>query len=106
MKDRKKRKQKRPRKRRHNRKAVAVLLDNPPLPPAISVASPQDKPVLARHRVVRCERCRTYLCDLFLKRCDPGTRASVLVTLKCRNKSCRRANQVDVDLVNEDPSKR
>lgn len=55
-----------------------------------------------RHRVLRCERCRTYLFDVFLKRCDPGTNASLIITMKCRNKKCRRTNQVSVDLVNED----
>jgi hypothetical protein len=56
-----------------------------------------------RHRVLRCERCRTYLFDVDLARCDPGSNATVVITLKCRNKKCRKANQVTVDLINEDP---
>jgi hypothetical protein len=64
------------------------------------VRAPPVRNTPARHRILRCERCRTYLFDIFLVRCDPGTETSFIVTMKCRNKRCRRTNQVSVDLVN------
>ena len=72
----------------------------PDLSPPIPIVTGRDKP--QRHRVLRCERCRTYLFDIFLVSCEPGTKTSFIVTMKCRNKGCRRTNQVSVDLVNED----
>jgi len=57
----------------------------------------------ARRRVIRCEKCRSYLFDVDLLRCDPGTVACILVSLRCRNSRCRKPNQVTIDLVNDDP---
>jgi len=68
--------------------------------PVKPVRAPPARNTPARHRILRCERCRTYLFDIFLVRCDPGTETSFIVTMKCRNKRCRRTNQVSVDLVN------
>lgn len=56
-----------------------------------------------RRRVIRCEKCRSYLFDVDLLRCNPGTQACVLIMLRCRNSKCRKPNQVTIDLVNEDP---
>lgn len=55
--------------------------------------------------MLRCDRCRTYLFDIDLMRCDEGTRAQIIIGLKCRNKKCRKPNQVTIDLVNEDKPK-
>lgn len=56
----------------------------------------------SRRRVVRCEKCRSYLFDIDLVRCDPGTVACVLISMRCRNTRCRKPNQVTIDVVNED----
>jgi hypothetical protein len=56
----------------------------------------------SRRRVVRCEKCRSYLFDIDLVRCDPGTMACVLISMRCRNSRCRKPNQVTIDVVNED----
>jgi hypothetical protein len=80
----------------------------PKLPAPVAEA-PQPKPKApvqpARHRTTRCEKCRTYLLDIELLRCDPGSRAEVLISLKCRNKKCKHSNQVTIDLENTDPPK-
>jgi len=59
-----------------------------------------------RRRVIRCEKCRSYLFDIDLVRCDPGTQASVLIAMRCRNTKCRKPNQVTIDIVNEDKPRR
>ena len=65
--------------------------------------APKPPRVPARRRVIRCDKCRSYLFDIDLLRCDPGTKACVLISLRCRNKKCRKPNQVTIDLVNNDP---
>lgn len=67
--------------------------------------APAAPPRPSRHRVLRCDRCRTYLFDIDLMRCDEGTRAQIIISLKCRNKKCRKMNQVTIDLINEDERK-
>lgn len=55
-----------------------------------------------RRRIIRCEKCRSYLFDVDLFKCEPGTQAGLLISLRCRNSKCRKANQVTIDVVNED----
>jgi len=56
----------------------------------------------SRRRMVRCEKCRSYLLDIDLVRCDPGTLACILISMRCRNSRCRKPNQVTIDVVNAD----
>lgn len=51
-------------------------------------------------RVVRCDQCGAYLMHVYLVRCEPGSRARLVIKTKCRNRKCRSENEVNVDAEN------